>query len=91
MKTTLIGLIWGILLTGTHPGHAGYELIHHPEPKDPMRVHIYRLDNGLTEQGHAHELLIMKSNGGVTSASSASRTPLAFKVFASGLNTNETA
>ena len=40
--------MWGILLAGPHPGHAGYELIHKPEPKDPMGVHVYRLDNGLT-------------------------------------------
>ena len=44
--------------------------------KPVMARYLERLDDGLTEQGHARELLIMKSNGGVTSASSASRTPI---------------
>ncbi len=44
----LFGLIWGIIFAGSLPVCAGYELIHKPEPKDPMKVHVYRLDNGLT-------------------------------------------
>ena len=26
---------------------AEYKLIHGPDPRDPMQVHIYELDNGL--------------------------------------------
>ena len=37
-----------VILAGTQPLFAGYELIHKPEARDPMQVHIYRLDNGLT-------------------------------------------
>ncbi len=30
------------------PASAGYERVNQPNPNDPMAVHIYRLDNGLT-------------------------------------------
>jgi len=47
-RNKLIGLTCGIIFAGSLPVCAGFELIHKPEPKDPMKVHVYRLDNGLT-------------------------------------------
>ncbi len=32
----------------TSPGSAGYRQVHPPDPADPMAVHVYELDNGLT-------------------------------------------
>ena len=44
--------------------------------KPVMGSYLKRLDAGLAEQSHEHELLIMKSNGGVTRASGASEVPI---------------
>ena len=44
--------------------------------KPVMARYLQRLDKGLAEQAHEHELLIMKSNGGVTRASGAVDVPI---------------
>ena len=44
--------------------------------KPVMARYLERLGSGLAEQAHEHELLIMKSNGGVTRASSAVDVPI---------------
>ena len=44
--------------------------------KPVMARYLERLDAGLAEQSHEQELLIMKSNGGVTRASSAAEAPI---------------
>ena len=47
LRQTLYGFA-GVILLATVPVSAGHELIHGPDPRDPMQVHIYQLDNGLT-------------------------------------------
>ncbi|MEW6751150.1 MAG: insulinase family protein [Candidatus Latescibacterota bacterium] len=36
------------LCTAVSPARAGHKLVEKPQPDDPMQVHVYRLDNGLT-------------------------------------------
>src|SRR5437016_7230219 len=38
----------GVLVAAQISGLAGYKRINRPNPKDPMAVQIYQLDNGLT-------------------------------------------
>jgi predicted Zn-dependent peptidase len=47
LRANLYGFI-GLILLLTQPLSAGYELINAPDRRDPMQVHIYRLDNGLS-------------------------------------------
>ena len=48
-RYTLFPLFFlAVVLVFTSSLYAGYERINAPNPDDPMAVHIYRLDNGLT-------------------------------------------
>ena len=44
--STLCALLWIFLIAA--PGQAEYRLVHPPDPADPIQVHVYQLDNGLT-------------------------------------------
>jgi len=43
---SLFALLWILLIAV--PGQAEYELVHPPDPDDPIQAHIFQLDNGLT-------------------------------------------
>ena len=44
----VMGLVVAVVISWSSALEAGYERINRPNPKDPMDVHIYQLDNGLT-------------------------------------------
>jgi predicted Zn-dependent peptidase len=48
MKHRTICFVFAILLTFTSTTFAEFTRVNAPNPDDPMDVHIYKLDNGLT-------------------------------------------